>query len=142
VTGSELFAPFLVYLLASACAIADQIEESLSHLTEALQIIGRTGERWLEPELKRLQGALLLRQGNAAGAEQLFREALTVATEQRAKFWELRAAVSLARLCRDLGRVAEARDVLAPIPGWFTEGFESDDLIEAKVLLDELTAAQ
>jgi predicted ATPase len=138
VTGSELFAPFLVILLASACAIAGQVEGSLTLLAEALQIIERTGERWLAAELHRQKGELLLRQGNSAGAEELYSKALTIAAEQGAKFWELRAAASLARLRREQGRHAEARDVLAPIYGWFTEGFNTADLNEAKALLDEL----
>ena len=109
VTGAELFAPFLVTLLASACEIAGQIEESLTLLAEALQIVERTGERWLAAELNRQKGELLLRQGNSAAAEELYRKALTIAAEQGAKFWELRAAVSLARLRREQGRHAEAR---------------------------------
>ena len=139
VTGAELFAPFLVILLASACEIAGQVEESLALLAEALQIVERTGERWLAAEFNRQKGELLLRQGNSAGAEELYRKALTIAAEQGAKFWELRAAASLARLRREQGRHAEARDVLAPIYGWFTEGFNTADLNEAKALLDELT---
>ena len=110
VTGAELFAPFLVILLASACEIAGQVEESLTLLAEALQIVERTGERWLAAELNRQKGELLLRQGNSAGAEELYRKALTIAAEQGAKFWELRAAASLARLRRDQGRHAEARE--------------------------------
>ena len=139
VTGAELFAPFLLILLASACEIAGQVEESLALLAEALQIVERTGERWLAAELNRQKGELLLRQGNSAGAEELYRKALTIATEQGAKFWELRAAASLARLRREQGRHAEARDILAPIYGWFTEGFNTAGLNEAKALLDELT---
>jgi predicted ATPase len=105
----------------------------------ASQITERTGERWLAAELSRQKGELLLRQGNSAGAEALYGKALTIAAEQGAKFWELRAAASLARLRRRQGRRAEARDVLAPIYGWFTEGFNTADLIEAKAPLDELT---
>jgi predicted ATPase len=139
ITGAELFTPFLVILLASACEIAGQVEESLTLLAEALQIVEGTGERWLAAELNRQKGQLLLLQGNSAGAEELYRKALTIAAEQGAKFWELRAAASLARLRREQGRNAEARDVLAPIYGWFTEGFNTADLNEAKALLDELT---
>jgi tetratricopeptide (TPR) repeat protein len=139
ITGSELFAPFLVVLLASACQIAGQVEESLAVLAEASQIIERTGERWLAAELNRQEGELQLRQGDSAGAEELYRRALTIAVEQGAKFWELRAATSLARLHREQGRYAEARDVLAPVYGWFTEGFSTADLNAAKTLLDELT---
>jgi len=106
-------------------------------LADALQIVERTGELWLAAELKRQKGELLLRQGNSAGAEELYRQALSIAAEQRAKFWELRAAASLARLRHEQGRHAEARDVLAPIYGWFTEGFSTADLNEARALMDE-----
>ena len=103
-----------------------------------MQIVERTGERWFEAELYRHKGRLLLRQGDAEAAEQQYRKALSIAQEQEAKLWELRAAASLARLRRDQGRYAEARDVLAPIYAWFTEGFGTPDLTEAKTLLDEL----
>jgi len=82
---------------------------------------------------------LLLRHGYAAAAEELYRKALSLAREQEAKLWELRAAASLARLWRDRGRRPEARDLLGPVYGWFTEGFDTPDLKEAKALLDELT---
>jgi predicted ATPase len=81
---------------------------------------------------------LLLRQGHSAAAEDLYRKALSISAEQEAKLWELRAAASLARLRRDQGRRAEARDLLALVYGWFTEGFDTPDLVEAKALLDEL----
>ena len=95
-----------------------------------------TGERWLEPELNRHKSQLLLRQGHSEAAEELYRKALTIAQEQGAKLWELRAAVSLSRLWRDQGRRGEARDLLAPVYGWFTEGFDTLDLKEARALLD------
>jgi predicted ATPase len=82
---------------------------------------------------------MLLRQGRSEAAEELYCRALDIAKEQEAKLWELRAAVSLARLRRDQGRRAEARDLLAPIYGWFTEGFDTRDLKEAKTLLDKLS---
>jgi predicted ATPase len=80
-----------------------------------------------------------LRQGHTEVAEELYRKALSIAREQGAKLWELRAAANLARLRLDQGRPAEARDLLAPVYGWFTEGFDTPDLREAKALLDELT---
>jgi predicted ATPase len=82
---------------------------------------------------------LVLGQGHTEAAEELYCKALSIAQEQEAKLWELRAAVSLARLRRDQGRRSEARDLLAPIYGWFTEGFDTPDLKDAKTLLDELT---
>ena len=125
-------------LLAAACEIAGEIDEAVTLLDDALQIVERTGERWLEAELNRHRGRLLLRQGHSEAAEELYRKALSIAAEQEAKLWELRAAVSLARLCRDQGRRTEARDLLAAVYGWFTEGFGTPDLKEAKALLNEL----
>ena len=90
-------------------------------------------------ELNRLKGRLLLRQGQANLADELYRKALAIAEKQQAKLWELRAALSLARLRRDQGQATAARDLLAPIYGWFTEGFDTADLKDAKALLDELT---
>jgi predicted ATPase len=130
--------PYQIALLAAACEVAEQVEEGLALLDDALQIVENTGERWFAADLNRRKGQLLLRQGHTDAAEELYREALTIAREQEAKLWELRAAASLARLRRDEGRHAEARDLLAPVYGWFTEGFDTPDLKEAKALLDEL----
>ncbi|MFI4947926.1 MAG: AAA family ATPase [Alphaproteobacteria bacterium] len=138
-TGAEAWLPFFLAVLARACDIAGQVEEGLAQLDDALQIAGRTGQHWLEAELYRHKGQLLLRQGAAEAAEELYRNALSIAQEQEAKLWELRAAASLARLRRDQGRRAEACELLAPVYGWFTEGFDTPDLIEAKALLDELS---
>jgi predicted ATPase len=141
-TGAEAFVPYQIALLAKACEIAGQIEEALDLLNDALRIIERTGERWLEAELHRHKGELLLRDDQTEPAEKLFRKALGIAEQQEAKLWELRAAVSLARLCRDQGRPTEARDLLAPVFGWFTEGFDLPDLKEAKALLGELPVSE
>ena len=130
--------PQYIALLAAGCEMAGQIEESLTLLDDALQIVERTGERLFAAELYRHKGKLLLRQGHSEAAEELYRKALSIAEEQEAKLWELRAAVSLARLRRDQGRHAEARNLLAPVYDWFTEGFDIPDLKEAKALLDEL----
>jgi predicted ATPase len=138
-TGSLLWMPHYFALLARACEIAGQIEEGLTLLDDALGVVERTGERLLEAELNRHKGQLLLRQGHSEAAEVLYRKALGIAAEQGAKLWELRAAMSLARLRRDQGRGAEARDLLAPVYDWFTEGFDTPDLKEAKALLSELS---
>jgi predicted ATPase len=137
-TGARVWMPYHIALLARAYEIAGQIEEGLTQLDDALQIVERTGERWLDAELYRHKGQLLLRQGHSEAAEELYRNALRIAEQQQAKLWELRASVSLARLRRDQGRRAEARDLLAPAYDWFTEGFDTPDLKEAKSLLDEL----
>jgi predicted ATPase len=107
-------------------------------LGEALQIVERTGERWFAAELNRSKGELLVRQGDAEAAEELYYKALTIAEQQGAKIWELRAAASLARLWREQGRRGEARDLLAPVYDSFTEGFDTQDLKDAKALLDKL----
>jgi len=139
-TGGETNMHQFVALLARACEIEGQVEEAATLLDDALQIVERTGERWFAAELNRHKGQLLLRQGHSEAAEELYRKALSIAREQGAKLWELRAAASLARLRRDQGRRAEARDLLAPVYGWFTEGFDTQDLKEAKALLDELSS--
>ena len=136
--GSELLMPHHTALLARAYDIAGQVEEALTALDEALQITDMTGERWVAAELNRHKGQLLLLQGHSDAAEELYRNALTIAVEQEAKLWELRAAMSLARLWRDQGRSAEACDLLAPVYGWFTEGFDTSDLKQAKTLLESL----
>jgi predicted ATPase len=137
-TGAELWMPQYIVFLARAYAIAGEIEEAITQLNAAFQIAKQTGERWLAAELNRHKGQLLLRQGHSEAAEELYRRALSIAQEQEAKLWELRAAASLAQLWAEQGRRAEARDLLAPIYGWFTEGFDTADLKEARALLDEL----
>ena len=109
-------------------------------LTEALALVDTTGERWYEPELHRLKGELLLQQhaDNQAEAEACFHHALAIARNQQAKSLELRAATSLTRLWQQQGKIQEAHDLLAPIYTWFTEGFDTADLQEAKALIDEL----
>jgi predicted ATPase len=138
-TGAELGMPYIFALLARAYEIGGKIEEALTRLDDALQIVERTGEHWFTAELNRHKGQLLLRRGNSEAAEELYRKALSIAEEQGAKLWELRAAMSLARLRRDQDCRAEARDLLAQVYGWFTEGFDTPDLKEAKALLDELS---
>ena len=136
-SGAELLMHHHTALLARAYDIAGQTEEALSALDDALQIAGRTGERWLEAEFYRHKGRILLRQGHTAAAEELYRKALSISDEQEAKLWQLRAATSLARLMGEQGRWTEARELLAPVYGWFTEGFGTADLKDAKALLDQ-----
>ena len=102
-----------------------------------------TKERWCEAEVHRIAGeiTLLARETDAAKAQAYFDRALTVARQQQAKSWELRAATSLARLWRDQGKAEQARELLAPVYGWFTEGFDTLDLKKAKALLEELAAS-
>jgi predicted ATPase len=112
--------------------------EGLSRLTEAGEIIEATDERHHEAEVYRLRGDLMNATGDQEAAEDSYRHALETARRQSAKFLELRAATSLARLWRDQGKPIEARDLLAPVYGWFTEGLDTPVLQEAKNLLDEL----
>jgi predicted ATPase len=133
-TGAEYILPYFLTLLAEAHSCIDRAED---WLTEALARVERTGERWFEAELHRLKGELLLI-GNQAGAEACFQRALTVARAQTVRAWELRAATSLARLWAEHGERQKALDLLAPVYGWFTEGFDTADLKDAKELLDEL----
>ncbi|MFB0534285.1 MAG: AAA family ATPase, partial [Anaerolineae bacterium] len=125
--------------LAEAQAKAGQPEEGLTTLAEALALVEETDERHWEAELYRLKGELLLMQGDDAGAEASLQKAVEVARRQQAKSWELRATVSLCRLWQKQGRVDEARQALAEIYGWFTEGFDTPDLQEARALLEELS---
>jgi predicted ATPase len=137
-TGATAWMPLYIALLAGACEIAGQIDEGAARLDQASQLVETTGERWVAAELDRQRGWLLLRQGQAEAAEELYCKALGTARKQEAKMWELRAAASLARLWRDQGRRAAARDLLAPVYGWFTEGFATPDLKAAKALLNSL----
>ncbi len=138
-TGTDMWTPHTTSLLAKACEVAGQVEEALTLLDDVSRIADTTGARWFAAELNRQKGELLLTQGQPEAAEKLYRKALSIAEEQEAKLWELRAAANLAWLWRDQGRHAEARDLLAPVYGWFTEGFGTPDLKEARALLDELT---
>ena len=137
-TGAKTRIPYHIALLAKACEIAGQVEDALFLLDDALKIAETISERWFASELYRHKGQLLLRQGNSEAAEQLYRQALAMASNQEAKLWELRAAASLASLLSDQGRHSEAHNVLAPVYGWFVEGFDTRDLKGAKTLLDQL----
>ncbi len=138
-TGAEINVPYYLALIAEAEGKAGRTAEGRRLLAEALMRVGRTGDRWFEAELHRLEGELLLQppEADPARAEVSLHRALAVARGQSTKALELRAANSLARLRRDQGRRAEARDLLAPVYGWFTEGFDTPDFMEAKALLDQ-----
>jgi predicted ATPase len=139
-TGQALSRPLCLVLLAEAAGHVGQVEEGLRLLAEALTAFEASGRGDLLTEAYRLQGEFLLCHAvpDASQAEACFQQALAIARRQRAKSWELRAATSLSRLWQRQGKPKEAHDLLAPIFGWFTEGFDTADLKEAKVLLDEL----
>ena len=138
-SGAEVGIPFMLTLLADAYGKAGQPEEGLKQLVEAELSMQIRNERVYETELHRIRGELLMSVRDFAGAENSFREAIAVARRKSAKLFELRAAARLAGLWRDQGKRDKARELLAPVYGWFTEGFETRDLKEAKALLDELT---
>jgi predicted ATPase len=118
--------------------MAKQRDEGLGHLAEAERLVAEIEERWAEAELYRVRGELLRAGHAAAAAERCLRQAIGIAQHQSAKFWELRAAISLARLWREQDKRDAARDLLAPIYGWFAEGFDTPLLKDAKALLDTL----
>lgn len=140
-TGTTIYAPISLCLLAKACGDLGQFAKTLNHIDQAIRRVETTNEKWCEAEVHRIAGeiALISPDRDAAKAETSFERALAVARRQQAKSWELRAAMSMAWLWRDQGKRDEARDLLAPIYGWFTEGFDTLDLREAKALLDELS---
>jgi predicted ATPase len=139
-TGAALIVPYLCTVLADVSAHLDHPEDGLQALAEAHPVVEQHDERWWEPEIYRLRGVLLLRQTGAqqAEAEAWLQRALDVARRQEAKALELRAAMSLARLWQHQGKHAEAYELLTPVYSWFTEGFDTADLQEAKALLEEL----
>jgi class 3 adenylate cyclase/predicted ATPase len=139
-SGSIVFVPWYVSHLARACAELGRFDEARRYISEAFAAIGATGETWCEPDIHRIAGEieLLAHQPDLDKAETHFARALTIARAQQAKSWELRAATSMARLWRDRGERNKARELLSPIYSWFTEGFLTRDLREAKALLDEL----
>jgi predicted ATPase len=124
--------------LASAHGRVGEPTVGLGLLNDAIHMAEETEERVFEAELHRLRGEFLIQLGQALEAENEFHRSIAIAHKQEVRMWELRAAVSLAHLSRDQGRRAEARELLAPIYGWFTEGFDTPDLKEAKALLDDL----
>jgi len=139
--GTTMFGPFYLSLLARAHAELGQFDDAWRCIGEAVTAVEKTRERWCEADIYRIAGeiALASRESDAVKAEAYFARALTISRMQKTKSWELRAAISMARLWRDQEKRNEARDLLAPIYAWFTEGFDTRDLREAKALLGTLT---
>lgn len=139
-TGTKAWQPYFLGLLAEAYGECGRLEEGLDSVFEALAIVEHTGVRYYEAELYRIKGIIVLKQRveDSSEAETCFQQALKVAHFQQAKSWELRAATSLARLWQSQGKRQDAYDLLTPVYDWFTEGFDTADLKEAKVLLTEL----
>jgi predicted ATPase len=119
-----------------------EFDHARRRIGEAMTVAETTGERWCEADIYRTAGEIALKspEPDTAKAQGYFKRALAVARAQQAKSWELRAAMSMSRLWRDHGKPKEARDLLAPVYDWFTEGFDTLDLKEAKALLDELSS--
>jgi predicted ATPase len=142
-TGAKLIGPYFLTLLAEVCGQVGQPEEGLRMLAEGLALVDKNGERCYEAELYRLKGELMLHQSSVQKeAEACFQQAIDIARRQSAKSLELRATMSLARLWQQQNKRAEAHALLVVIYGWFTEGFDTRDLHEAKALLAELTEGQ
>jgi predicted ATPase len=139
-TGATYWVPLLLSYLARAYAELGQFDDTWRNICEATTTVETTTEKWFEAEIYRTAGEIALKspEPDAAKAEAYFDCALAVARQQQAKSWELRASVSLAHLWRDQGKQQQARELLAPAYGWFTEGFDTRDLKEAKALLDVL----
>lgn len=141
-TGQTIARPYYLVLLATVTGYTGQVEDGLRLLAEALTVLEANGQGDLLAEAYRLQGEFLLRQTvpDTPQAEARFQQALAMAQCQQAKSWELRATTSLSRLWQQHGKCQETHDMLAPIYGWFTEGFDTADLQEAGALLESLGA--
>jgi class 3 adenylate cyclase/predicted ATPase len=139
-TGATLYEPHLLSLLALAHAELGQLDDAWRCIDDAIEKVERSKEKWCEAEVHRIAGEIALKSPapDTEKAEKYFDRALVVARQQQAKSWELRAAMSMARLWRDQGKPQQARELLAPVYGWFTEGFDTLDLKQAKALLEEL----
>jgi predicted ATPase len=131
-TGATIYAPLHLSLLARAKAELGQFEDAWRHMEEAMMAIKTSNERWFEAEANRIAGeiTLLSPEPNTAKAQTYFQRALQISRRQKSKSWELRAVMSMTRLWRDQGKPQQARELLAPIYGWFTEGFDTRDLKE------------
>jgi predicted ATPase len=141
-TRTNSFAPLDLSILASTYAVLEKFDDAWRCMDEAMTAVETTNEKGLGSRDPRMASEIVLMspEVDAAKAEAYFERALVIAREQQAKSWELRAAMSMARLWRDQGKPQQARDLLAPVYGWFTEGFDTLDLKEAKALLDELAS--
>jgi predicted ATPase len=141
-TGSRVGIPQSLSYLARAYAELGQFDDAWRLIGEAATAIETSNEKWYEADIHRMAGEIAMKSPatDTVKAEAYFERALSVARQQQAKSWELRAAMSMARLWRDQGKREEARELLAPVYGWFTEGFDTLDLKEAKALLDELAS--
>jgi predicted ATPase len=139
-TGAALYEPWHLWHLAMAYAELGQPDDARRYMDNAIDKVTRSKEKWCEAEVNRIAGEIGLKSlaPDTEKAEKYFDRALAVARQQQAKSWELRAAMSMARLWRDQGKPQQARELLAPVYGWFTEGFDTLDLKEATALLDEL----
>jgi class 3 adenylate cyclase/predicted ATPase len=141
-TGATLYESWHMWHLAVAYAELGQLDDARRCIDDAMDKVERSKEKWCEAEVHRIAGEIALKSlpPDAEKAEKHFDRALAVARQQQAKSWELRAAMSIARLWRDQGKLQQARELLAPVYGWFTEGFDTLDLKDAKALLDELAS--
>ena len=143
-TGNTMWMPLFFSYLALANAEIGQFDQAWANIHEAMTAVETTKENWCEAEINRIAGeiALLGMEPDATKAEAYFAAALEIARKQKAKSWELRAATSMARLLCAQGRLRAAHEILAPVYGWFTQGFDTLDLREAKLLLEELAQDQ
>ena len=141
-TGATIHLPWYLSYLATAYIELGRFDDARRCIGEALAAVEATKEKWCDAEVNRIAGEIALKSPHpdAAKAEPYFERALVIARQQQAKSWELRAAMSMARLWRDQGKPQQARELLAPVYGWFTEGFDTLDLKDAKALLEELAA--
>src|SRR5262249_20041805 len=139
-TGATLYEPFHLSNLAKAYADLGQLDDARRCIDDAIEKVESSKEKWCEAEVHRTAGEIALKSSapDTEKAERNFDRALAGARQQQAKWWELRAANSMARLWLDQGKSQQARELLAPIYGWFTEGFDMVDLRDTKALLDEL----
>ena len=139
-SGRRVMRPYMQAVLARAKADLGKLAEAFELVDEALRATDAQGERWSEAELHHVRARLLMARGQFDESEVHLWRSIEISRSQKARAFELRAATSLARLWRDQGKVQQARELLAPVYGWFTEGFDTRDLKEAKMLLEELAA--